>query len=57
MVKYKNKIPIEIIKIDYHPQAEIENIVKIPEPTSLINANFFIFWIYPHLITNKRIKD
>ena len=39
----RKKIPSGIIKNWLPPQAEIENTVKIPDPTSLTNA-IFLFW-------------
>ena len=47
----KNKIPIGIIKNWSPPQAEIENTVKIPDPTSLRIAIFLFFEFIP--LNNK----
>ena len=57
--KAKNKIPIGIIKNWLPPQAEIENIVKIPEPASFINAIFLFFELIPlnSKYMNKRLKN
>ena len=41
--KVRKKIPIGIIKNWLPPQAEIENVVKIPAAMSFANA-IFLFW-------------
>ena len=41
--KVRKKIPNGMIKNWLPPQAEMENVVKIPAPMSLANATF-LFW-------------
>ena len=55
----RKKIPKGIIKNWFPPQAEIENVVKIPAPKSLKNATF-LFWEFMPLrskYTAKRPKN
>ncbi len=55
----RKKSPIGIIKNWLPPQAEIENMVKIPAPISFANATF-LFWEFIPLnrkYTAKRAKN
>jgi len=55
----RKKSPIGIIKNWLPPQAEIENVVKIPAPMSFANATF-LFWEFIPLnskYTVKRLKN
>jgi len=52
----RKKIPIGIIKNWLPPQAEIENVVKIPAPMSFANATF-LFWEFNPLKSKYIVKN
>ncbi len=57
--RVRKKIPIGIIKNWFPPQAEIENVVKIPAPNNFA-IDIFLFWEFIPLkskYTAKRLKN